>query len=198
MRRPPAFVCQTGVSPQIATTMPNQDDIQYALEVTRVLQEPDRRIDTFGETRFEFQLLSEPMDRIGQVRIRSGEMQAQRPMLLKPDGYRDYEFQGFEDEAREKFDELLDRMRSQGRDLAILQYGFQFRRSDIKEELVNAPMEAVREQVLEAARMLGNPAQAIIEGVDDTWEISLLKFSLEMILQSQSINAFDLKRRGLI
>ena len=49
--------------------MPSQDDIQYALETTRVLHEPDHRIQTFGETRFEFQLLSEPMDQVGKVRI---------------------------------------------------------------------------------------------------------------------------------
>jgi len=49
--------------------MHSQDDIHYALETTRVLREPDRRIDTFGETRFEFQLISELMDRVGEVRI---------------------------------------------------------------------------------------------------------------------------------
>src|SRR6187402_3313764 len=43
--------------------MHSPDNIQYALETTRVLLEPDRRIDTFGDTRFEFQLLSELMDR---------------------------------------------------------------------------------------------------------------------------------------
>ena len=49
--------------------MHSQDDIHYALETTKVLREPDRRIDTFGETRFEFQLISELMDRTGEVRI---------------------------------------------------------------------------------------------------------------------------------
>ena len=41
--------------------MHSPDNIQYALETTRVLLEPDRRIDTFGDTRFEFLLLSELM-----------------------------------------------------------------------------------------------------------------------------------------
>ena len=36
--------------------MYSPDDVQYALETTRVLYEPDRRIDTFGSTRFEFEL----------------------------------------------------------------------------------------------------------------------------------------------
>jgi hypothetical protein len=52
--------------------MHTTDNIQYALATTRVLREPDRRIDTFGETRFEFQLISELMDRTGEVRIRTG------------------------------------------------------------------------------------------------------------------------------
>ena len=34
--------------------------------------------------------------------------------------------------------------------------------------------------------------------VDDTWEISLLKFTFEMIQKSHNINMFDFKRRGLI
>ena len=42
--------------------MPSEFDFQYAMENTRVLHEPDRRIDTFGSTQFEFQLVSELMD----------------------------------------------------------------------------------------------------------------------------------------
>ena len=32
------------------------DDIAYAMETTKVVHEPDRRIDTFGTTNFEFHL----------------------------------------------------------------------------------------------------------------------------------------------
>ncbi len=178
--------------------MPSQDDIHYALETTRVLREPDRRIDTFGETRFEFQLISELMDRAGEVRIRTGEVEAQRPRILRPEAYRDVELEGFDPSARDRFDQMLEKFRSEGRDLAFLQYGFQFRRGQVHEEIVHDSMEAVRERVLEDNRRIGNPALAIIEGVDDTWEISILKFSFEMILRSHEINAFDFKRRGLI
>jgi hypothetical protein len=38
----------------------------------------------------------------------------------------------------------------------------------------------------------------VIQGVDDTWEISLLKFTVDMIAKSQGINVFDFKRRGLL
>jgi hypothetical protein len=178
--------------------MPSQDDIQYAMETTRVLHEPDHRIQTFGETRFEFQLLSEPMDQVGKVRIRTGEVEAMKPRILRPEPYRGIELEGFDDNARARLDELVEKLKEQGKDLAFLQYGFRFKRGAVNEELVHDSIEAVRDRVLEDIRRTGNPSRAIIEGVDDTWEISILKFSFEMILRSHAINAFDFKRKGLI
>ncbi len=178
--------------------MHSRDDIHYALQTTRVLREPDRRIDTFGETRFEFRLISELMDRAGQVRVRSGEVEAQRPRIMRPEAYRDIQFEGFDPSMRAKFDRMLDQLRSQGKDLAFLQYGFHFRRGEVREELVHEPLELVRDRIMEDLRRSGNPSLAVIEGVDDAWEISILKFSLEMIMHSHDINAFDFKRRGLI
>jgi hypothetical protein len=174
------------------------DDIHYALETTKVLREPDRRIDTFGETRFQFQLLSELMDRTGEVRIRTGEVEAQRPRILRPEAYRDIELEGFNPSAKARFDKMVEKFRDEGRDLAFLQYGFQFRRGQVHEEIIHDSMDSVRERVLDDIRRSGNPSLAIIEGVDDAWEISVLKFSFEMILRSHEINAFDFKRRGLI
>ena len=64
-----------------------------------MLHEPDRRIDTFGTTRFEFLLLSELMDSVGQVRIRSGEVEANQPTIIRPEPYQGVEFEGFGDNA---------------------------------------------------------------------------------------------------
>ncbi len=168
------------------------------METTRVLHEPDHRIQTFGETRFEFQLLSEPMDQVGKVRIRTGEVEAMKPRILRPEPYRDVELEGFDDNARARFDAMVQKYKEEGRDLAFLQYGFRFKRGAVNEEMVQDSIESVRDRVLEDIRKTGNPARAIIEGVDDTWEISILKFSFEMILRSQEINAFDFKRKGLM
>ena len=178
--------------------MHSPDDIQYALEMTKVLREPDRRIDTFGETRFEFQLISELMDRTGEIRLRTGEVEAMRPRILRPDAYRQIELEGFNDSARARLVAMVDKFREQGKDLAFLQYGFQFKRGQVQEEIIHDSMDAVRERVLEDIRRTGNPARAVIEGVDDAWEVSILKFSFEMILRSHEINAFDFKRRGML
>jgi hypothetical protein len=185
---------------RFAATIPvmnvSRDNFLYAMETSRVLHEPDRRIATFGETRFQFQLISELMDRSGEVRIRSGEMEACKPMLIRPTP--DMEWEGFDEESREKLGRLLDQLQQQGMDLAFLQYGFRFRRSAVNEEIVKEPIEEVSNRLLEEVRRSGNPMLAILEGVDDTWEVALVKFSLEMIAQSQSINRFDLQRKKLL
>ena len=178
--------------------MHSPDNIQYALETTRVLLEPDRRIDTFGDTRFEFLLLSELMDRTGEIRVRTGEMEALRPRILRPDSLQEIELEGFDDKARERMDALIEKMQAQGKDLAFLRYGFRFRSGQVQEEIVHESMEVVRDRVLEDARRLGNPARAVIEGVDDAWEVSVFKFAFELIRQSWAINRFDFHRRGLL
>jgi hypothetical protein len=56
----------------------------------------------------------------------------------------------------------------------------------------------VTERVLAEVHASNNPLSAVVAGVDDTWEICLLKFTLEMIQKSHKINLFDYKRRGLL
>jgi hypothetical protein len=138
------------------------------------------------------------MDRVGEVRIRTGEVEAMRPRILRPFAYREVELDGFDPSARARFNKLVEKLEKEGKDLAFLQYGFRFRRGQVHEEILHDSLENVRERVLEDIRRTGNPSRAIIEGVDDAWEISVLKFSFEMILRSHEINAFDFKRRGLI
>jgi hypothetical protein len=174
--------------------MYSDDDIHYALETTEVLHEPDRRIDTFGATSFEFRLISELMDDVGQVRVRSGRITADRPRILRPEPSEDLDFEGFGEPARAFAEWLKGRMENS----ALLRYGFSFRKSDVTESLVHDSLPVVCERVLEETRSTGNPLMAVIQGVDDTWEISLLKFTIEMIQKSQRINLFDFKRRGLL
>lgn len=81
---------------------------------------------------------------------------------------------------------------------AFLQYGFSFKKSDVTESLVHDSLPMVTERVLAEVHASNNPLSAVVVGVDDTWEICLLKFTLEMIQKSHKINLFDFKRRGLL
>jgi hypothetical protein len=115
-------------------------------------------------------------------------------MIVKPEPSADLEFEGFGEQAEAFADWLRRRMK----DAAAFQYGFNFKKSDVTEHLVDDSLENVRHRLLEDVRRTGNPLTAIIQGVDDTWEICLLKFMVEMIQKSHRINLFDFKRRGLL
>ncbi len=169
------------------------DDIAYAMEQTVVVHEPDRLIDTFGTTNFQFHLLTEPMDQVGAVRVRTGRMEAQRPKILRPEGYDDLLFEGFGEQA-EHFAEWFRRHGN----FAFLQYGFHFAKRHFSEELAHSPLEEVRDRLAEEIRVGGDPSRALICGIDDAWEVSLIKFTMETIARSLQINAFDFKRRGLL
>jgi hypothetical protein len=179
------------VTPQ---KMPTEFDIQYALENTQVLHEPDRRIDTFGSTHFEFQIVTELMDTVGAVRVREGRIEAEKPLILRPELPGQFDFEGFGPEVAGFGEFLRDNLHK----LAILKYGFKFRKGDISEQIIHESMEEVTGKLLSDIRSSGNPMRAVIQGVDDTWEICLLKFTVEMIEKSQNINLFDFKRRGLL
>lgn len=174
--------------------MPKQSDIQYAMEHSHVLREPDRRIDTFGSTRFHFVVISEMMDEVGKVIVRRGSVEAYKPKIIKPTHYSTVELEGFDDKARE----LLDWLKSQGMEPVYFQYGFNFKRTEVNSEMITGSYETVKSEILEKVNAEDDPMMAVMEAIEDTWEIGLLKFSIDMIQKSQEINQFDFKRKGLI
>lgn len=169
--------------------------VGYAMQNTQVLYVPDRRIDSFGDTRFNYILLSEPLDSVGHSRIRSGWVEANRPRILRPADLVGVEMEGFSPAARGFFEWMAE----QGASIhALLKYGFRFSRSDVRTEYIHESVQEVSERVVSEALRSGDSFRAVIKGVDDDWEISLLCFMLEMIQQSHDINFFDFKRRGLL
>lgn len=167
----------------------------YALRHTRILYVPDRRIDTFGDTRFNFRLVSEPLDEVGSCRVRSGWVEANRPRILRPADLREIEMEGFGPDARQFLKWMED---SGARMKALLKYGFRFSRSNVQEEYLHEDIREVADRVVKDALDSGDSFRAVVEGVDDAWEVSLLCFMIEMIQQSHEINIFDFKRRGLL
>ena len=173
----------------------NRDSIDYALRHTKVLYVPDRRIDSFGDTRFNFRLITEPMDEVGVCRVLSGWVEACRPRIIRPADLRGVETEGFGADAVKFFEW----MKTHGAHLQpLFEYGFRFSRSEVQEELVHDSYQEVADRVVREALSSGDSFRAVVAGVDDAWEVSLLSFMLEMIQQSHEINVFDFRRRGLL
>jgi len=170
------------------------DDFEYAIDNTQVIVAPEQQIATFGSTSFHFYLISELMDRVDQVRVRNGKIQAERPQIVTPEHFRRLLLEGFGEKAQRYAEQLRENLR----DIAVLRYGFQFRKTDVTEETIRDSLDAVITRTKRRVESADQPLSAIIHGVDDAWEICLLKFTIDMVERSAGGNLGDLRKRGLI
>ena len=172
----------------------NEDDFQYAVDNTQVILAPEHQISTFGSTSFRFYLISELMDQANEVRVRDGSIHAERPQILTPDHYMRLLLEGFGEKAQRYVEQLRERTRN----MAVVRYGFQFRKTDVTEQTVSDSLETVVARTKREVENSGEPLSAVIQGVDDAWEVCLLKFTVDLIERSSGGNIGDFKRRGLL
>jgi hypothetical protein len=170
------------------------DDFQYAMENTQVIVAPERRIESFGSVNFHFYLISELMDKVNHVRVRDGQIHAERPQIMTPANCARLMLEGFGEPGRE-FAAWLERQRE---NVAFLKYGFQFRKSGVVENIVCSPVAEVIDRVRDQVTATMEPSSAIIQGVDDAWEVCLMKFTMELVQKSAGDNMGDFRKRGLI
>ena len=174
--------------------MLTRDDIEYAAENTEVILAPEQHIATFGTTSFRFYLISELMDQVDHVRVRDGRIEAERPQIVAPEHYARLLLDGFGEQAQRYADQLRERLRN----VAVLRYGFQFRKTDITENTVRDSVQSVIGRIKSSVEDAADPRSAVIHGVDDAWEVCLLKFTIDMIERSSGENLGDFRRRGLL
>src|SRR6266571_2571582 len=144
-----------------------EDDFHYAIENTQVIVAPEQQIATFGSTSFHFYLISELMDHVDQVRVRNGKIQAERPQILTPEHFRRLLLEGFGEKAQRYAEQLRENLR----DIAVLRYGFQFRKTDMTEETIRDSLDAVITRTKRRVENAHQPLSAIIHGVEDAWEV---------------------------
>lgn len=59
-------------------------------------------------------------------------------------------------------------------------------------------MSSVIEQTRRQVEQADEPLSAVIQGVDDAWEVCLLKFTIDLIERSSGDNLGEFRRRGLV
>jgi len=180
--------------PLMLSALITKDSFDYAIENTRVIVAPEQQIATFGHTSFKFYLISELMDRVDQVRVRNGKIHAERPQILAPEHYSRLLLEGFGEKAQRYVDQLRERVR----DFAVLRYGFQFRKTDVTEETLRDSIDAVISRTKRQVENENELLSAVIHGVDDAWEVCLLKFTIDLIERSCGGNVRDFRKGGLI
>jgi hypothetical protein len=68
----------------------------------------------------------------------------------------------------------------------------------VTEKTVRASVASVIEETKRKVERSEEPLSAVIQGVDDAWEVCLLKFTIDLIERSSGGNMGDFRRRGLV
>ncbi len=163
------------------------DNIWYAVNQTRILTEPQNTLETFGVTRVRYYIVSELMDNINQVKVHEGVVISEKPGIITPSHFARQVVEGFGEDAQEYADWLTEN----GDFIKILQYGLQIRKEEIKEEVVGGSFGEVVGRVMDIASA-SREMSTVIQGVENMWEVSLMKFMQSFIQRSASKNYHEL------
>ena len=166
-------------------------DRWYAAKSARFLVEPSHRLETFGNTLVNYHLISELPDRPGKVRVREGRLEAHQPLVITPH-VADVEMEGFGDEARA----YLEFLKENERNLRILQYGYHLKSDNFSEQIVTDRLSVVTERVKEEVLASNDKFAAVVQCVDEPWDVALVELWLREVNRSAGGNIKELQQKG--
>ena len=170
-----------------------QFDFWYAVSNTRVLLAPTSHLETFGATVLNYHLVTGLLDEVSKVRVREGRVKAARPEILTPNSALEHLMEGFGEDAR-KYAEWL---RQNEGELMILRYGFGISKEHVGEEIVTGQVEHVASQVRDTVAASEDPLAAVLVGVEQPWEVCLVKLMVDVVQSSAPGNIQTLRSHGI-
>lgn len=168
-------------------------DFWYAVNNTEIVLMPSRHLETFGATVFNYHLVSELMDTVNQTRVRKGRMQASRPQIITPEAYSQTMLEGFGDEAMQ----YAEWLKEHEKEIRILQYGYRLKKEEFSEHIVSDNVKAVIKRVEDEVKAKDDPLSAIVLGVDEPWDVCLIKLFWEVIRNSALTNIKELEKQHM-
>ncbi len=169
----------------------NNFDFWYAVENTTILTTPRRQLETFGNTLVRYNLITELMDSVSKVRVRTGNIKAFRPQIITPDSFSDNMLEGFDDESLD----YLDWLQENNPDLFILKYGFSIKNQEVSDNILTDSLRNVVDRVQNEVDASEEPNTAVLVGVDKPWEVCLLKLMVELVQESAVGNYKEIRRQ---
>ena len=166
-------------------------DRWYAAKSARFLLEPSHRLETFGNTLVNYHLVSELADHPGKVRIREGRLEAHQPLVITPH-LAAIETEGLGDEAKA----YLEFLKENEKDLRILQYGYHLKSDNFSEQIVTDRLSVVTERVKSEVVASNDKFAAVVQCVDEPWDVALVELWLREVNRSARGNIDDLQKSG--
>ena len=169
-----------------------------AIENTWVVRPPKQALATFGITSVKYYLVTTPVYEELKIQsgseesvIREGVVRAERPQVVTPNYLLNH--QGFGENAEKFLQHLIDTF---GPDQPGLMY--QYKNNIGGTSVIDGPAEEVTKRIIERLDRENKPLEAVIRGLDDLWDVSLMKFIYELTARSARVNVGEMKSHGLL
>ena len=174
----------------------DDERIRQAVESTEILRTPKQNLYTFGTTSIYYYLVTEPAysDLIGDAAetvIREGRVRAEKPKIVTPHYLSNLD--GFSDDARRYFEQLV---KDYGPNMPGLLYTYRNEPGEMN--IVSDHWRQVVEKLNVRIDEKGDPLAAIIKGIDELWDVALMKFIFELTRRSLSGNVGQMEAKGLL
>ena len=168
-------------------------DFRYAVANTEILVHPAGTLETFGNTILGYVLVCEDMDSVDRCRVRTGRMRLARPQIVTPSAYSEMLLEGFGEEARKYAKWLAEHEDS----VRILRYGYTLRRESFSEETVGRPLADVLADARRDVESRDDPFLALVRGVDDPWDVCLVRLFWDVVSRSARKNFEEMAERRM-
>jgi len=178
--------------------MTEEDErIAYAISNTFVLRQPKQTLSTFGTTNIHYYLLTKPVytdlvnkdTSVDETVVREGRVITERPKVITPSYL--FSLEGFSQHARKYLELLAQRY---GPNAPGIFYSYKNEPKDTS--IVSSPMKTVVDRINREIDSKGDPLSTIIKGVDEMWDVSVMKFIYEVTERSLSRHTSELGSMG--
>ncbi len=174
--------------------------IKQAIDNTEVILDPIELISSHGSTTVRYYMLTVPMylqfeggSKDSETVVREGKITWQKPKLLTPSYM--LRAEGFSEEARR----ALEMLASEDSDLAMVLYKLRLVKDSEIIDIVPESLNSVLDKIIDDINKRGEKHTAIIKGVDEFWDVSLSKFTQELMTKSAYLSQLpDMLERSAI
>ena len=174
----------------------DDERIREAVKHTEILRPPKQSLATFGTTNVYYYLVTKPayaelVKNTTETVIREGKVIAERPKIVTP-SYLVNLFQGFE-HGKEYAEFVLQEYGPHEPGL-LYRYKNELNSTDI----VSEPLSEVATKLIAKLEWERELLAAVIKGVDEMWDVSLMKFIHDFTANSFRDNVAELQGRGFL
>ena len=179
--------------------MDNHDHrMAHAVEGTIVVRPPRQSLATFGTTSIRYYLVTEPAYRdlpgggaADESVVREGMVHAERPQVVTP--YYLSRHEGFGAHAQEYLDQVAAEFGPHAPGLL-----YAYKNEAMETTVVSGSPHEVAARAADRLDREQRSLEAVIRGVDEMWDVSLMKFIYDLTSSSVEGNVSELRSAGML